>query len=321
MSVTKNPTLETEYQSLKVAFDDARKIQTQHPDLYLNGVMGLTGICMGYALDVAQKVEQWLRDKQQTKLELPDRPSARIQHLEKLLILAVFETIGQQDDWREIRRDWDMPLVEKIYSKYQELVKKMAGVNVEERLPKEGFVRLDKVDSFFQSFPTSEDKDHYLIILSNPDESIYNGHMVYFHPKIRLISDGAACLSWRSSQGAEAVFPQVIAQHFKEKYSSFREFFIYKVRFSQIPTDSLMYQRVTSRVSTLYSMAAYSPILATRFALSYVTPRFISKYMTTIPISPGAEFYKALEERIKANDLNGFLKRVDNRAHRIHRAL
>jgi hypothetical protein len=293
-------------------FDDVYNAWTPRArDGYLVGFMGLTGICCGYALHCAEEVERWIRSGKCAlgeKIQLPTTPTSRVQHLEKVLIQAVMKTLRRGEDWEEILRDTHRPLVDRIQIQYRTLIQQMTGGKVVQRIPETDFAPIEDIESVFAGLGKSELKDHYLMVQTGPDKNIYSWHVVYFHPKTGTY--GNSC-TYGTSNEDQSVFLKRLAG---ELNTSCREFFLYRVNFDKIPNQSLLYQRVVSRVSTLFNMALYSPSLAAKFALSYVKPAYNGED-ETISGKILSEFHKKLADHLKSGDFDSFIKCIEDKGY------
>lgn len=285
---------------------------------YLQGVMGITGICTGFALDSATRVERWVRSGvQNASLELADHPTRRIQHLEKLLILAVFQSIGHNDDYREIRPDWDAPLVDTVHKKYATLIKDATGGIIKKRLPANGYQAVDAIGNVMDAIQQQARwEDHFLVVFAHPQQTLYKWHVVYLHPKAGIIADGARCFSWRISDKAQKLFSRIAADYLQRVYNHHQNFFIYGIGFEDMPTRPLLQDRVLTRAATLCRMALYNPFLAVRFGLSYLVPQQYRSYC--LPSKTfAAEFYGELAKQIYAKNFPRFFALIDKQRPRI----
>lgn len=258
-------------QSLKAEYEAASQRSSGSSSSYLQGFMGLTGICMGFALETAERIETAFRLAK--PLHLAREPTARTQHLEKLLVLAVFQTIGKQDAWCEIRREWDPELAHRIEARYQALIREETRGVVVETLPNQGYAPFTQFRQAIEQLPQAFEHDHYLVLFSNQDEPIYSDHMVYFHPQSEILADGKVCLSWQAAEKSQALFLKTAADYFEDHYGNYKEFRLFKLRFDAMPSySSLLQKKISLFFSTLYHVARYSVPLAARFAISSLVP-------------------------------------------------
>ena len=287
---------------------------------YLVGFMGLTGICLGFALDTAERVEKWIRSAGAAfgvPLELAQSPTKRIQHYEKLLSLAVFQSLQKGDDWREIRQTWDAPLLATIQSKFQQIIKRQTGIVVTERRPAgEDLLNTTEIPLVLSGLTEAQPADHFLVFFTDPKETIYKQHVVYIHPQSRLFADGANCLTWAARASTERVFLDTVGNFLQHEYSHFPKFFLYKAQFESIPSRSLLYDRVCSRVETLGRIALQSPRIAAYFAASYVLPNSCLERVGQVQ-SLEEVFYGKLNTLLQEKNFPGFLSVIERQIPRI----
>jgi hypothetical protein len=286
---------------------------------YLSGFMGLTGVCSGFALDTAERVEKWIRSggpAARASIELPEGPTKRIQHYEKLLILAVFQSLTKGDDWREIRETWDRALVDTIQRKYQELIKTQTGGIVRERLPAFGDFPTTDMPSIISRLQEAESRDHFLVVLKNPDETIYKWHVVYLHPQFHLLADGANCLTWHRPDTNRKIFLDTGGDYLQDHHGNFSNFFLYRVQFDDMPSRSLLFDRICSRLESLARVSLHIPQLGCYFAASYVLPRSAVGYIGGIE-SLQQEFTNKLNKLLKDKNFPEFFSVIETQIPRI----
>jgi len=308
-----------ERRGLEEAFSEATQKASLNAGSYLSGHMGLTGICSGFALDTAGRVERWIRSRgpdSGAPVELAEGPTKRIQHYEKLLILAVFQSLNKGDDWREIRETWDRALVDTIQRKYQELVKTQTGGIVRERLPDLGDFPTTEMTSIISGLQKAESRDHFLVVFKNPDETIYNWHVVYLHPQFHLLADGANCLTWHRPDTTRKIFLDTVGDYLQDHHGNFPKFFLYKVQFDDMPSRPLLFDRVCSRLETLARVTLHSPQLGCYFAASYVLPPSAVGYIGGIE-SLQQEFTNKLNKLLKEKNFPEFLSVIETQIPRI----
>lgn len=313
--IVKNDLYTENWASLKNARDEASAAHHANKSSYLVGFMGLTGVCSGFAMESARLVHEWIASGKYltSEVQLPRQPSRRIRHLEKLLILSVFRNIGPQHEWKEINRNWDPDLVQRVLKTYEEVIIAATGGVIRER---QEFIPIDEMEHRMQGANEAEWDDHYLVILSSPNKTIYDWHVVYLHPKAGILADGNMCFSWRAPKEAFHLFPKLMTDYFKNYHTGFKEYSLYRIGVRSVSTSPLFVQQIVSRVETCYRIARYSPCLAGRFAISYMLPSCI--YQRLFPAKTFSEdFYARLGPYLNKKDFDGFLNLVERQGHRI----
>lgn len=293
--------------SLADAYQAASRRAEHHKAAYLSGFMGLTGISAGFALETAERVQKGLT--------LFQDPTPRTQLLEKLLIKAVFQTIGPADDWREICCDWDPELVTRVQMAYWQLTQQAVGARVQQRIPEQRYASAEFLPWVMQNLDKAGADDHYFIVFSNPKETLYAWHVVYFHPQKAILADGANCLVWESQEKTKKVFLETAAEYFKEHYSYFKEFHILKGRVQPQPARCHLMDKIALFFSTLYAIGRYSLSLAARFAAATLLPHCIAQYLF-INKSAKEEHIGVLTKQAKAGDFDAFIATLQDRGHR-----
>src|SRR5580693_8124732 len=133
--IPKNDLYTESWTSLQKALLIASATSLATKSSYLVGFMGLTGVCSGFAMESARLVHEWITSGKYltSEVQLPRQPTRRIQHLEKLLVLSIFRNIGPQHEWKEINRNWDPDLVQRVLKTYEEIIIASTGGVIREK--------------------------------------------------------------------------------------------------------------------------------------------------------------------------------------------
>jgi len=292
---------------------DARvKSQSQASD-YLVNEGGLTGVCLGYAIESAEKIARALNSSLQPMVALPNYPTLRTQFYERLLIRAIFESISPNDNWAELRSDWDPELIQKIEEKFISIIENITGIVVNEKKSRKVDLNSDIIGPELLEAATSslyEPKDHYLVILSNLNRDIRKWHVVYFQPFTGIISDGVSCMSWQIDPKQRDHFPNVVGAYFTRHYNT-RSYSLFRARFESIKSHCLPYEKLQFAISTIYYSFQYNPTIGMRYALSYAVPSLIKLGDSEM------NFYKSMQEWISKGEFEQLFVHLDKMGHRI----
>lgn len=182
---------------------------------FLAGEFGLTGICMAYALTVIGWIAKYQHLSSLPPL-MPRAPSEQIRHVEKLLVLAVFQSIGKGVDPSEIRRSKEnSALIDRISRNYLSLQAPLTGAYPRALFPGPDFSTAapmsEQLVTFEKQSKRGEENSHYIFIMNNKEASIYDWHVIYANPQLGIIADAAWGLLWKVDATAQRYFHQLFA--------------------------------------------------------------------------------------------------------------
>jgi len=315
MTIGDAPLLEEAFLSFRDAKSQSNP--ADWPDL--SGFFGLTGSCIGYSVHTAERVDSWTRSgacSSEGKALLPPVDIQHVEHYEKLLLSAVFRSLGKKDDPREIRMDWDPQLYAKIHRTYQVLIESQARFKTTARLPEQGVLPIQEIGQSLEIVKNSKANEHYIIAISKPDQSIFDSHALYLHPNSGTIADaGVRCL-WHIPKKAHSCFMDVVKNYLKGDYQG-KNFCMYKIERLHGTSSSL--PRSSSILSTSFHMMRYKTSLAARYTLVHLLPQRWSYLLSPNFENNGVrrDFYASLTKDFFRGSTRSFLKHVRKREHRI----
>lgn len=278
----------------------------------LSGFFGLTGSCIGYAVHTAERVDAWIRPG----IPLPPVDHQRVEHYEKLLLLATYQSLEGKDDLGEIRRDWDPELYARIHHTYQNLIESQAKYKTTAQLPAQEASPIQNIHETLETIKDAPKEEHFIVVLSQADQSIFDSHALYLHPQSGTIVDAGTRCTWQIADKSHHCFMAVVGRYLKQRYQG-QDFCIYKTKRLQAATTSL--PKFSTFLSTCFHMLRHKGSLAVRYIFAHLLPVQLTHFLapTSNDGDPQVKFYSALHKDLEKGDMKAFLERVRKREHRI----
>lgn len=224
---------------------------------------GLSGICMGYGLECVD----WV-DKHGTETPIPklqkEWPQESIRHLSKLLILALYRSIGKETDPQKIHRiEADREKILKIVNEYEQLVLAQIGVKMGEMTPGPTFFESMKMSDLI-----NEPSDgHNIFVMSTEHLPIFEWHVIYVNTQLGIIGDGGGGLLWKIDPASIDLFPEVLKRFVSKMNYDTRD--AVRIRLEKSSTSSrmpLLMDRIFRRAQTALAIAHHSgPVMAAKY--------------------------------------------------------
>ncbi len=210
--------------SLQQAIASSREARSSLPEeAFLIGEWGLTGVCMAYALECVGWVERHERSRTLPPL-MPGRPSESIRHLEKLLVLALYQSIGKEVDLKQVTQaEKNRDLINVTAKNYDRLQQAQTGVRMGASFPGPSFYESANMYQLIDQLVelskrgTLTAKDHFIFTLKATGKPVLDWHVIYVNPALGVIGDAASSLLWKIGDGSLDLFYEVLRSFIGEQ--------------------------------------------------------------------------------------------------------
>jgi len=237
---------------------------------FLVNEWGLTGICMGFALQCVKHVRRHRLHNELPPLTREGIPTDMIKHLERLLVLAVYSSLKKGQDPKKLTRTQEnRETIGAISRTYQRLVFQHTGISTIETLPGPSFFETEPMRTLlfrFEDLCTSGDlteDDHFLFIMNPPNFPLFEWHVIYANPKLGVIGDGAFDLLWTSPSKSEG-FAEIFQNFVEANGYHSKDVVVLRVREETAPScfwklhTPFYMSRVFRRIETSHAIGMHS---------------------------------------------------------------
>ncbi len=258
----------------------ANRISRLPRHLFLVDEWGLTGICAAYALECANWVG---RHGASTSLPalMPREPHEHMKHLQRLLILAIYQSIPKAMSPIKLNRQPEnRDYVNRTIEAFTALQRERTGLHIVGASPGPTYFETAPMHQLVSDFSRFTSQDHLLFVMGNESVPICAWHVIYANPKLGIIADARSGLLWKIDQEQLGHFTEVFRDFLeREGYISERTMRLHVrgnsdfvcrtpllqdriVRRTQTAGAILRHSGLISAIQYLYAVNQYNPLIS-----------------------------------------------------------